>query len=68
MNVPTPIDVTRSIAAGRAPVPSPIDWVQLGRAVQGAIAQGFVRVDHGHNPNWGSYTVTPEGHAAIDQG
>ncbi len=68
--VPTPVEVARLIAQGKAPTSrlpdGSIDWILQGDAIRGAIEAGLVREDYGCNPNWGSYTVTTAGKKALE--
>ncbi len=64
-SVPSPLDVARAIAERRSPVPTPIDWVALGQALDAAKAAGFIDDDFGYDDDWGGYSVTPKGREAI---
>lgn len=61
----TPVEVARAIAARRCPVPVPVDWVLLGKVVRAAIEAGLVRENFGCFDDWGGYSVTEAGRAAI---
>ena len=64
-NIPRPKDVALAISEKRCPVPSPVDQVVLGKAMRVAIACGYVRINHGCFDDWGGYSVTELGRAAM---
>lgn len=63
--IPCTKAVTLAIAEKRCPVPFPVDWVILGKAVEAAIECGYVRENRGCFDGWGGYSVTKLGRAIL---
>jgi hypothetical protein len=65
MNIPSPLQVALAISEGRNPLKEN-DWVVLGKAIDGALNEGLIRVDNGTNPAWGSWSLTVLGRRAVE--